>query len=384
MEKIQTTEKTFDEYIKILSSKQQEALLVQKSEILESFKANLTPIIQDNIQNSWKLYGTPILKFSEQALLAGVKSALISFLYQSAKIGTGNLQALNTNTLLISALTSLSANLIALSSKFMLNTPVAETALSSEGSTLLEEAIITPSIETKNYTVAVSAKSLLKSWILGESLAIINTMITSDDTIMQAIKNINIKQLLVGKEITPTSNALVAAIVPQVQSITNNPDLALALTEVGWICFQSAAIGGLLWSAGLGYHGTTVTQSINYSMLFGMIQGTLANLATLMNKTTPGAILTIASVPFNQQIATIAQTGINATPQTVLTGIFQTVATESINFILNESEKYGSLAELLKRGKSAVETVISSRWSNLWGAISETFATIQEIEPLPV
>jgi len=384
LEKIQTAEKTFDDYIKILSSKQQDVLLIQKSEIFEPFKADLTPIIQNNIKNSWQIYGAPIIQFSGKALLAGITSALISFLYQNAKIGTGNLEKLNTNALLISALTSLSANLIASSSKFILNIPVAETVLSTEGSTLLEETIITPSVEAKNYTFTVSAKGLIKGWVLGESIAIINTIITSDKKIVQAIKNINIQQLLLGKEITPTSNALIATVSPQIHTLVNNDRIALALTEVGWICFQSAAIGGLLWSAGLGYAGTSVTESINYSMLVGMMQGTLANLAALMNRTTPGAVLTIASIPFNQQIATITGSTIKATPQTALTGVLQAIATESINFVMDESEKYGSLWELLQKGKNALESTVKSRWSHIWDATSEALHTIQEIEPLPL
>jgi len=127
-----------------------------------------------------------------------------------------------------------------------------------------------------------------------------------------------------------------------------------------------------------------VIGSVNQAMILGMTQGTLTNLAALMNKTTPGAILTISSIPFSQQIAAITSANIATTPQAALTGVFQAVATQATNFIIDESEKYGGLWETLQKGKTALGQAISSRWSNIWDSISEAFATIQDIEPLPI
>ena len=373
-----------DTFIAALPSPKQVEWNIKQSSILEPYKAQLAPVIQNNVKNKWRQHGIAIVQFSTKAALAGVTSALISFMYQSARIGTGNLNKLSTNELVISALTSLSANLIASSSKFMLNIPIAETALTAEGSNILEQAIITPSIRSQDYGFSLSPKGLIKSWIIGEGIATVNAMLTNSGEITQAIKNINIKQILLGKEISPTSNALVAIVLPQVQNIMSNEKLALALTEVCWICFQSATVGGLLWAAGLGYAETSIVGSINQAMILGMTQGTLTNLATLMNRTTPGAILTISSIPFSQQIAAITGANVATTPQAALTGVFQAVATQATNLIINESEKHGGLWEILQRGKISLGKAISSRWSNIWGYISETFATIQDIEPLPI
>lgn len=371
-----------DKFIATLSSQKQVEWNIKQSSLLEPYKIKLAPIIRNNIKNKWQRYGKEIVQFSSKAALAGITSALISFMYQSAKIGTGNLKKLSTNELIISALTSLSANLIASSSKFLFKEPVTATALTAESTNILEQAIITPSIRSKDYGFTISPKGLIKSWIIGEGIATVNTMLTNNNEIAQVIKNINVKQVLVGKKIGSTSNALVTTVLPQMQSIISNEKLALVLTEVGWICFQSAAVGGLLWAAGLGYSGTSITGSMNSAMALGMTQGTLTNLAALMNKTTPGAVLTIACVPLSQQIAAITDTSVATTAQAALTGVFQAITTQATNFIIDESEKYGGLWQTLQKGKLALGAALSLRWSSIWCSLMDALATIQEIEPL--
>ena len=212
-----------------------------------------------------------------------------------------------------------------------------------------------------------------------------STMLEKNGEIAQTIKkNINLKQILFGKKTSSPSNMFVTLAIPKVKNVIKNQQLSLALTEVGWIFFQSATLGGLFWMSGLGYANNSFAESVGNAVLTGMAQGVVANVAALTNNTTPGAILSISSVPLSQKMVSMTGINIATTPQYVITSVIQAIGTEATNFIIDQSEKSGGLLETLQKGKNALGSAVSSRWSDIWGNITDAWATIQEIEPLPL
>jgi hypothetical protein len=357
----------------------------KQTALLEPAAPALKHIIQYNIKNSWQEHGTAIITLALQATGMGVTGALAIFAAQYAKMATGNLQTLDTDALLASFLTYASAHLIATSNTLLITNTAIQSTLTATQTNLLYQTIISPSMQTKNYQFKMPLfKGVIHSVIMNEASAILNTMLAQNGEIAQAIKNINIKQVLFGKKISPTSNIFVAQVLPKVKKAINNQQLALALTEVGWIFFQSATLGGLFWMAGVGYANNTFVESVGNAVLTGMAQGIVANVAAFTNNTTPGALLTVSSIPLSKKI--VAATGVNiaTTPQSIVTGVIQAIGTEATNFLINESEKAGGLWETLQKGKTALGSAISSRWSDAWNNVTEAWNTLQDIEPIPL
>lgn len=357
----------------------------KQAKLLAPAAPALKNMIQQNIKNSWREHGTAILTLAIQATGMGVTGALGVFASQYTKIATGNLATLDTDALLISFLTYASAHLISASNTLLTTNTALQSTLTAAETNVLYQAMISPSMQAKNYQLKMPLfRGVIDSLIMNEAYALMNTMLQQNGEIAQTIKNINLKQILFGKKASSPSNMFVTLALPKVKNVLNNKKLALALTEVGWIFFQSATLGGLFWAAGLGYANTPITESIGNAVLTGMAQGVVANVAALANKTTPGAILSISSVPLSQQMVSMTGVNISITPQYIITGVLQAIGTEATNFIIDESEKSGGLLEVLKKGKDALGSAISSRWSDIWGNVTEAWDTIQDIEPLPL
>jgi len=342
--------------------------------------------IQQSIHSSWREHGTAILTIAIQATGMGMAGALGTFAAQYAKMATGNQQKIDTDTLLISFLTYASAHLISASNTLITTNTAIKSTLTAAETNVLYQAMIAPSMQAKTYQFKMPLfKGVIHSLIMSEAYGIISTMLEQNGEIAQTIKkNINLKQILFGKKTSSPSNMFVTLVIPKVKNVIKNQQLSLALTEVGWIFFQSATLGGLFWMAGLGYANSSFAESVGNAVLTGMAQGVVANVAALTNNTTPGAVLSISSIPLSQKMVSMTGINIATTPQAVVTGVLQAIGTEATNFMIDQSEKSGGLLETLQKGKNALGSAISSRWSDVWGNITDAWATIQEIEPLPL
>ncbi|HSC25611.1 MAG TPA: hypothetical protein VLB80_05360 [Candidatus Babeliales bacterium] len=347
-------------------------------EVLEPIKPQLEKAINDIIQTTWKNHGTTIVNFATQISLAAMINSLVALSSQK------NLATLNTNELLLAGLQCISAQLITTTGKLLLNPPQAKTALSLTSPHNLNNALILPTIQSENYQLKlpISFVGSIKQWIVEKATTTAGTILKQNDEIAQKIKNIDVQQLTTITGMS-TNNALIATVTPYIQQAITNEKLSLALKEIGWILFQSAALGGLYWSLGLGHINTSASEALSYSVLVSATQGSLAALATLTNATTPGAVLTITPPLPHEQLAIAGAANSETIPpsqQEVTQAMYQ----EATKVIIDENEKSGGLFQTLKQGSAALGSVISSRISNWWGGMSEALATLQEIEPIPL
>ncbi len=345
----------------------------------------LQNLIKESIESNWKQHGAAILKIAIESTNMGITGALGVFAAQYAKMATGNIETLDTDALLVTFLTYASAALIEKTNTLLTSNPAVQSTITAGETNILFQAILAPSVQNKTYQFRMPLfRGVIDSLIMNEAYAVMNKMLEPDGAITQTIKNINIKEILLGKKGAPSSNMFVSMALPKIKTVINNQKFALALTEVGWIFFQSATLGGLFWAAGLGYANTSFAESVSNAVLTGMAQGVVANVAALTNNTTPGALVSISTIPLSQQM--VASTGVNiaTTPQAVITGVLQAIATEATNFIVNESEKAGGFFESLQKGKEALGSAFSSRWSGAWASITDAWETMQEIEPIPL
>ena len=357
----------------------------QQTKLLTPATAMLKNAIQQSIQQSWKEHGAAILKIAIQATNTGITGALGVFAGQYAKMATGNLEKLDTDALVVTFLTYASATLISKTNALLISNKPLESIVSTTETNILFQAVLAPSIQHKTYQFRMPLfRGVIDSLIINEAYEVMNKMLEQNGEIYEAMKNINIKQVLLGKKTPPTSNMFVSLALPKVKTVINNQKLALALTEVGWIFFQSATLGGLFWAAGLGYANSTFAESVGNAVLTGMAQGIVANVAALTNNTTPGALVSISTVPLSQQM--VASTGVNisTTPQAIVTAVIQVIGTEATNFIIDQTEKSGGFLSSLQKGKEALGSAISSRWSSVWANITDVWDNMQEIEPVPL
>jgi hypothetical protein len=358
----------------------------KQTKLLTPATPALKHAIQQSIQSNWKEHGATILTIAIQATGMGITGALAAFSAQYTKIATGNLKTLDTDALLIAFLTYASAHLISASNTLITTNTTIKSTLTAAETNVLYQAMISPSMQAKTYQFKMPLfQGVIHSLIINEAYGIISTMLEQNGEIAQTIKkNTNLKQILFGKKASSPSNMFVTLVIPKVKNVLKNQQLSLALTEVGWIFFQSATLGGLFWMSGLGYANTPLIESVGNAVLTGMAQGVIANVAALTNNTTPGAILNISSIPLSQKMVSMTGVNIATTPQSIITGVLQAIGTEATNFIIDQSEKAGGLLETLQKGKKALGSAISTRWSNIWGNITDAWQTIQEIEPLPI
>jgi hypothetical protein len=360
-----------------LPTQQRAELNNKQSALLEQAKPVLKTVISNGVTATWRQYGKAIAQAAMDGVLAGITTAAIGTVSQGIKMGTGNLLALDTNTLLLTCLTAtagaaLSALTTSRSSLLLYATPTA-----------FNESLIVPSITHYAYTFKMpSLSGPIKSWITNEAMIIVNEMIEKNGGLSKMLGSINLTQTLLptaNKQIGTPSNELVAAALPTVQSIITNQKIATALTEVGWIVTQSAVVGATLYLSGFGYADSTMTQSVGYAVLTGIAQGTVATVAALVG-VSPGAIVKITSVPLAQQALTIA----GGTRQGAVTAVIQATVTEVSNVLLNESKKAGGLLQTLQKGKELLGQTIRSRWSSAWTTIADAWKTIQSVEPIPL
>ena len=360
-----------------LPQNQQAALQKKQSEILEPAKTVLKAAITETLQSTWQQQGKAIAQAALNIVAAGVTTAGIGLVTQGIQMGTGNLLALDTNTLLITGLSSVAtATLTALSAKgeFLRATSVGA----------LNESLITPSVTNYKYTFEIpSASGPIIRWMTTEATALATTMIEQGGGMGKILGNINLTQTLlptVNRKLGAPSNTLVATALPHVQAIIKNQKIASVLTEIGWIAMQSAAVGGLMHMAGFGFADSSMTQSVGYAVLTGVAQGTLATVITLGRILTPGAIINITSAPLAQQAMVIA----GGTQQAAITAVIQATITEVSNVLLEETRKQGGLLETLQKGKNLLGQSFISRWSGTWASITDAWETIQSIDPIPL
>ena len=377
LQSIMQDAKQLDTFISTLPRNEQATWKQKQSILLESAKPALKTAIKETITTTWQEHGKSIAQAALNLIQPVAIAAGIGIVTQALQMGTGNLLALDTNTLLITGLTSTAfAALTALSTKgeFLRSTSVAT----------LSEALIAPSVTNYAFSLAMpSVGGPITYWITTEAIALITDTIEQGGGIGKILGTINLTQTLlptINRNLGSPSNNLVTAALPHVQTIVRNQKIATVLTEIGWIAMQSAAVGGLLYMAGLGYADNSMTQSIGYAALTGVAQGALATVMTFGRVVSPGAILSITSAPLAQQAFVIA----GGTRQGAVTAVIQATVTEVSNVLLNESKKQGGILETLKKGKSLLGQTMISRWNSTWATITDAWETIQSIEPIPL
>ncbi len=372
-----------DAYINSLPASQRKDFIAQQLAVLEPIKPALKKIMAEEIQNNWRQNGKEIIQAAGNVAMAGMKAAAIGFVLQAATLGINNLTSLNSNELLISGLIAAANAAILELSKNRIESSGIKTLLASTGSNTLAESFINPSFRGDSFKVTMpSFTGPINSWIMAEGIAI--AMQTAGDNMSNILNKANIKAIVLGGSSSP-NNALATAILPQVHSVISNENIATALTNVGAIVFQSAVIGGLLYSTGLGYT-TTMTESIGYAVVTGMAQGTISAISALTHKAQPGAILNILSAPIGQQAVNfLGAAALAATPERAAVALAQAAITEVSNLFISHKNAIAQAAsQSISSRWGGTWNMVSSGWNSIAESIGEGIATLQEIEPLPI
>ena len=372
--------KKLDLFIKKLPKKSQELWTNKQEKILNESKTLLKNELHSSITQQVINASGEINTIVFNSIKAGVTSAAIGIVMQAARIGTGNLLTLDTNQLLLTGLTATAQ--AALSTLYTTQNPVRKLFISSIATQTLAESALIPYVYSSNHNyqlILPSVSGPLIRWLSSEATAIITTMITDNNGIIHnTLSNANIKQALIGKPLS--IDPIVSQVAPHIQKIISNQKIAIALTEVAWVTCKSSAIGAILYSLGLGYGESSAFESIGYAALTGIAQGAITTICAITNKTEPGALISIPAAPMAQQLFNIA----NATPAAALSATIQATVIASTNVIIDQIQKTGGFFNFLKKGKDALGNAIEVRWPGLLSSVAEGFATLQEIDPIPL
>jgi hypothetical protein len=363
-----------DASVATLPMQQQKELNNKQLAILEPAKPTLKTAINNYVVSTWQKYGKGIAQASVDAVLAGVSTAAINLVTQGIKMGTGNLINIDTNTLLIAGLTSTTAAALVALTK--------NRGASSLSASAFSESLIAPCMIGNAYTITMpSVTGPITYWLTSEAIATAQT-IADQSGINKMLGNIDINKTLLPSwsNQAGASNAIVEAALPTVQSIVRNQKIASVLTEVGWIVMQSAAVGGLMHMAGFGYANTSLIPSVSNAVLTGLAQGMVSATLTVAGKISPGALANIATAGVVQKALAIG----GGNSQASATAVVQATIKEVSNLFLDESKKQGGLLQTLNKGKELLGQTIRSRWGSTWAAITDAWATIQSIEPIPL
>lgn len=333
--------------------------------MIDPAQQNIKTLMMDVIKDEWNHHGKELVQLAAGIARAAMTSAGISFAMQAARIGTGNISALDTNALIIVGLDSAAAFALSHYQKYLTMAP--ETA-----SNIVTQAIITPSVSTRSFTIAIpSLKPSLNYWMISQGINIASNFIQNNNAAIQlTLKNINVQEVLFGKQ--HTSTAITPNLSSFVHDVMSNQNIKQALISVGGTVAQSALIGGLLYLAGFGYAESTMLESMGTAMLTAVAQSTVAQVASIRHSTSPGALINITSAPLGQQLFAIA----GVTPQAAASAVIQAVATEVSNVIMEETtQEESGLKQMFKQATKSVQ----SGYTSLWSSIASGWKTFGDI-----
>jgi hypothetical protein len=373
---IDTYSRQLDSLIRALPKNEQQVWQNKQTTLLTSAKPSLKSKLQDAIKNAWSDYKTELLGIASSLAMSGIQAAAINFTIQATQMGTGNLLALNNQLLLERGLASVSLtaiNTLAQKTSFLSITKTAGTAIAS---TITNQTLVSSLLNPMNRALRLPTfTGAIQQWLTLEAIAIVNETIENNrQDIKSFMQKINTKEILLGKNVV-ARNSFVEAAFPEINKVIQNEKITSTLLQIGWIGFESALVGGLLYAAGFGYAGTSAIESLGYAALTGLAQGSLA--AMMSRQAEPGALVNIATAPIAQQLFNIA----GATPQAAATGLIQVTTQEAVNVMLDQSQKAGGLWNILEKSGNAVKNTIQSRWSNSWATVSEGWNSFMDSLP---
>lgn len=377
---------------------QQEQLLWNKKikTMIDPAQQNIKTLMMDVMKDEWNHHGKELVQLAIGMTRAAMTSAGISFAMQAAQIGTGNVTALDTNALLIAGLNSAAAFALTQYQKYLAIAP-------EKASNIITQAIITPSVSTGNFTITMpSLKPSLNYWMISEGINIASRFMEENNNAVQlTLKNINVQEVLFGKQHTSTSSFVKTsdsakatsntsadtAITPNLSSfvhdVLSNENIRQALISVGGTVAQSALIGGLLYLAGFGYAESTMLESMGTAMLTAVAQGSVAQVANFRHSTNPGALINITSAPLGQQLFAIA----GGTPQAATSAVIQAVATQVSNVMMEETKQEESgLKQIFIQASSGIKSGSASLWSSItsgWQGMKEIFTPLGTLRDNP-
>lgn len=322
--------------------------------MIDPAQQNIKTLMMDVIKDEWNHHGKELVQLASGIARAAMTSAGISFAIQAARIGTGNISALDTNALLIVGLDAAAAFALSHYQKYLTIAP--ETA-----SNIVTQTIITPSVSTRNFTIAIpSLRPSLNYWMISQGINIASNFIQNNNAAIQlTLKNINVQQVLFGKK-SPTT-AITPNLSSFVHDVLSNQNIKQTLISVGGTVMQSALIGGLLYLTGFGYAESTMLESMGTAMITAVAQGTVAQIANIRHSTSPGALINITAAPLGQQLFAIA----GSTSQAAASAVIQAVATEVTNVIIEETtQEESGLKQMFKQATKSVQSGYTSLWSS--------------------
>lgn len=366
-------DKKLSEFISHLSLDDQRELQARQLQILNANKPKIKKILKSAIQKKWTtIKNIPLLQDIGKATLAGMISAANALTQQALKIGTGNLPALNPTQLLIAALNSIFLNVTNTLVKSKFTAPAITQILPAISAATITQAIIRPSLEINSLQIIMpSIGGTLQSWILMESMAIVNEIVRDNQTeIKNIINNINFREVLLGKPIAPRS-AISETILSEIQDIIHHDTISQIILEVGSIVFESAVMGAVLHSLGFGYVTPSTLEAMQYAILNGIAQGALAHIAVLLRKQDPGALLHITAEPL-----LLTLTGYSKS--TAAAATIQAIASETIKLLGEIIQETGGIYQALEKGKAALDKSVHSRWQSTFAMITNGWEKITE------
>jgi len=350
----------------ILSEQEQQLILQKEQDLIFHYANTYKTIINTSIKNAWQIHGKTIITIATNASLAAMSSATLGLLIQEIKMGLGNLETLDTNTLMLQALSATMASIITELNTQRTGEYVASLIGEEGANTIIN--YLQPLVFLQEKLVATislfSPQSSLQRILKKEMQESIQNLIQENGGILQIIRTAPIKKMFARQSTELVTNELTTYITPYLQSLINNPKIAHVITQVGWIAFESALIGGLLYSAGLGYSGETSTiQSMQNSALRGIIQGSLAYLATATTHYV-GGVITLPIAPITSIAYDFAQGAeIVINPQHAASSFIHATAQTITDFVIDES---GGLMNVIRQSGQSLIQSTASRWLFWW------------------
>ena len=209
---------------------------------------------------------------------------------------------------------------------------------------------ITPNLQhaTETYTIqSPSFMGPIQGALSWEAFEIISSIINQHGGINAIIKTINFKNLFL-RPIQPY-NELTTFLLPKIQTLVKNEQIAFVMTDIGWKIFISALIGSGMYIAGIGQtENLTMLEALYYASLEGIKKGFIASFLSSVTKQT-GALITIPSalaLPTATMVNSLLQgTEIVVDPVKIMPDILTITAQVATDFIIDESKGFTNMLQ---------------------------------------
>jgi hypothetical protein len=361
----------------------QSNIMTMQQNIATTYAPTYKQALQYNIETGWKEYSGNIIKIVGLVCVAGMTSALMSFIIQNMQLMANPNAHIDTTILITKASMSILSTVITqLQNRKYGSTTTA--LLAGAGSSAVVEMAITPYMQSSTDNFSIQMPTFIgpiQAALMSESLGIMYGVIDRQGGINALIKKTNFKNILL-RPIQPIHTELTTFLLPKIHAIIKNEAISFALSDMGWKIFTAALIGTGMYVAGIGQiEGLTLFDALYYASLEGVKRGFVASLITTATRKR-GALITVPSalaLPAANMINSLLQgVEIVMDPIKAAPEILATTAQVATDFIVDEA---GGFKTMLTSTVSHVKDVIKSRWSGFYDFYSVMTQGFPEVNP---